>query len=308
MNLEKKKTTCEDSESLLVKKITGELLPEDKQSLENHLAQCAFCVAKEQELTREWQSFDSLPALEIPAELYEKTRETILGHLKRERSALPLAESIPHGGVWSLLGPLAAGVAITGVSYALIRNSIDLKIHQQHILIALFSLWGILFAGGFWLILEGKRKKSLLLDAVASFSISITLLTLLISSLASGVDALRWFAMSAAYEVAVASNYFFGIGNTFVAGWGIYACLASFIGAFIFGVRRGPAFSQNALLGSFLITILLSPAIYLQGSSHAHGYGILAFGALGTFVGAFIGVGMGSMGSFILRRILTPAT
>ena len=176
MNLEKKKMTCEDSESLLVKKITGELLRGEEQSLESHLAQCTFCVAQEQELAKEWQSFDSLPAPEIPAVLYEKTRETILGHLRRERSALPLAESIPRGGIWSLLGPLAAGVAITGVSYALIRNLIDLKIHQQHILIALFSLWGILFAGGFWLILEGKRKKSLLLDAVASFSISINLL------------------------------------------------------------------------------------------------------------------------------------
>ena len=293
---------------MLVKKITGELLPKEKKFLDDHLAQCALCVAKERELTREWQSFDALPAPEIPAALYEKTRETILGHLRRGSALVSWTEIIPMKGIWSLLIPFAAGLAMTGVSYVLTRSLIDLRIHHQHILITLFSLWGLLFAGGFWLILQGKRKKTILLDVVASFSIAITFLTLLISSLASGVDALRWFAMSAAYEVAVASNYFFGIGNTFVAGWGIYACLASFIGAFIFGVRRGPAFSQNALLGSFLITALLSPAIYLNGVFNDQGYGILAFGALGTFVGAFIGVGMGSMGSFILRRILIPAT
>lgn len=305
MNLEKTRMPCEDSESLLVKKITGELLPKEKKFLDDHLAQCTLCVAKERELTREWLSFDSLPAPEIPAELYGNTRNLILSHLKRERSPLPLAERIPRGGVWSLLGPLAAGVAITGVSYALIRNLINLKIHQQHILIALFSLWGILFAGCFWLILQGKRKKSLLLDVVASFSISITFLTLLISYLSSAVDLIRWPVMSAAYEVALVSNYFFGIGNTFVASWWIYACLASFIGAFIIGVRRGPAFSQNGLLGSFVITVLLFPAIYLQGSSHNHGYGIIAFAVFGTYVGSLLGL---SLGFFIRRQILSPAT
>ncbi len=307
MNLEKKKMTCEDFESLLVKKITGELLHGEEQSLESHLAQCAFCVAQEQELAKEWQSFDALPAPEIPAELYESTRETILGHLRRGKALFPWAARIPMKGIWSLLIPFAAGLAMTGVLYALIRSLIDLRIHHHHILITLFSLWGLLFAGGFWLILQGKRKKTILLDVVASFSISITFLTLLISSLASGVDALRWLAMSAAYEVAVASSYLFGIGNTFVTGWGIYACLASFLVSFIFGVCKGPAFSQNAFLGSFLITILLFPAIYLHGSSHDHGYGILAFGALGTFVGAFVGVGMGYLSSFVLRRIITLA-
>jgi len=298
MNLEKKKMTCKDSESLLVKKITGELLPQERHSLESHLAQCAFCVAQEQELAKEWQSFDSLPAPEIPAELYKNTRDLILNHLKREKSLSALPGRTPIRGIWSLLAPFVAGLAMTGASYVLVRDLIDLRIHHRHILITLFTSWGLLFAGCFWVILQGNRKKSLLLNAVASFSISITFLTLLIFYLASASDPLRWLAISAAYAVAVGSNYLFGIGNTFVAGWGIYACLASFIGAFIFGVRRGPAFSENALLGSFLITALLSPAIYLQGSSHDHGYGILAFAALGTFVGALIGMAMG----FFIRR------
>lgn len=306
MNLEQKRS-CEDSEPLLVKKITGELLSEEKRFLENHLAQCVLCVAKERELTKEWQSFDSVPAPEIPAELYENTRNLILSHLEQENLPLSLAERTLRGGVRSLLVPFVAGVAITGISYALIRNLIDLKIHQQHVLIALFSLWGILFAGGFWLILEGKRKKSLLLDAVASFSISITVLTLLISSLAAEVDSLRWLAMSATYEVVVASNYLFGTGNTFVAGLVIYACVASFICAFVIGVRRSPGFSQNALLGSFLTSVFLFPAVYLHGSSHNHGFGILAFAAFGTFVGAYFGVGMGYVGSVVFRRMVTPA-
>jgi hypothetical protein len=298
MNLEQKRG-CQDLESLLVKKVTGELLPTEKEFLDSHMVKCVFCVAKEQELAKEWQSFDSLPAPEIPTELYENTRDLILGHLKREKFLFPWAGRIPREGVWSLLAPLAAGTGAAAVSFALVRNLIDLRVHSQHILIALFGLWAALFAGCFLLILGGRVKKSLSLDIVVVSSVSVTLLTLLIFYLASGVDFLRWLAMAAAYGVAAASNYFFGIGNTFVAGWGIYACLASFIVSFIFGVRRGPAFSQNALLGSFLITVLLFPAIYLQGSSHDHGYGIIAFAAFGTYVGSLLGI---SLGIFIRRR------
>jgi len=293
--------SCEDSESLLVKKITGELLSEEKRFLDSHLAQCAFCVAREQGLAKEWHSFDALPVPEVPGGLYESTRELILGHLRREKSLLPWAGRITMKGIWSLLAPFVAGLAMTGVSYALLHNLVDFTIHRRHILIAFFSLWGLLFAGCFWLALEGKKTNAHLLDMASSFSISITFLTLLISYLASAVDPLRWLVMSAAYGVAAGSNYLFGIGNTFVAHWGIYACLASFIGAGILGFRRGPLLSQSALLGSLVITILLFPAIYLQSSSHDHGFGILAFGALGTFIGALLGTGTGL---FIRRQIL----
>lgn len=227
--------TCEDLESSLVKKITGELLPQEERSLATHLSQCTSCVAKQRDLTRVWQRFDSLQGAEIPKELYDKTRDTVLGHMRQEESP----------------------------------------------------------------------KKFPLLDLVPSFAIPITLLTLLISYLSSAVDPLRWLVMSAAHEVALGSNYLFGTGNTFVTSWWIYACLASFICAFVFGFHRGPALPRKAFLGSLLVTILLFPAIYLHGSSHGHGYGILAFAALGTFVGALIGTGLGS---FIRRQIFSPAT
>ena len=294
---------CEDFESRLVRNITGELLPEEKRSLESHLAQCVSCVAKEEELVREWQNFDSLPVPEIPTELYENTRQLILNHLMREKSPFPWAGRIPREGVWSVLAPSAAGFMTAGVSFALVRNLIDLRVQSQHILVALFGLWAVLFAGSFWPIFVGEGKKYPLLDAVPTFSISITLLTLLISYLASGIDSLRWLSISAAHEVAAASSYLFGIGNTFVSGWWIYACVASFIGAFFFGFRRGPALSGNLLSGPFLVAVLLLPAIYLHGSSHGHGYGILAFAALGTFVGALVGTGLVSL-ILVLRRIL----
>jgi len=295
---------CGDIESLLVKKITGELLTAEKQSLESHLAQCAFCVAKEQELTKEWQSFDSLPAPEIPAELHENTRDLILSHLKRERSPWPLAERIPGDGIGLALAAFVAGLGMTGLAYALLHTLVDVRIHHYHTLIALFGSWGLLFAGCFWLILKGEGKRTLPLDRVAASSVSIALLTLIISFLAYEVEFLRWLAMPAAYEVAALSNYLFGIGNTFVTAWWIHCCLASFIGAFTFGLHKGPSFPRNAIVASFVASVLLFPAIYLQGSSHNHGYGIIAFAVFGTYVGSLLGI---SLALFIRRQFAFQA-
>lgn len=292
MNPERNKG-CKEFEALLVKKITGDLLPGEENSVQNHLLQCAPCAAEERALAGAWQRLDSLPVPEIPLELYEKTRLSILGHLKHEKALFPWLAKIPMTGIWAALVPITAGLAMIGISYGLIHRLIDPRVHHYYILVPLFSLWWMLFTGGFWLILKGKGKRSRPLDLVAASSISITLLTLLISFLTYEVDFLRWLAMSAAYEIAVVSNYVFGMGNTFVTAWWVHCCLASFIGAFIFGISRSPRSSENLFIGSFVVTILLSPAIYLQGSSHNHGFGLIAFAALGTYVGSMLGTGLG---------------
>jgi anti-sigma factor RsiW len=114
MSHEQKKT-CEDFESLLVKKMAGELLPEERGSLEGHLGQCASCAAEEQALSRVWQEFDSLQVPEAPAELYEETRKTILGHLRSEKSLFPRAGKILLGGTWLLFIPFLDGLAMAEV-------------------------------------------------------------------------------------------------------------------------------------------------------------------------------------------------
>jgi hypothetical protein len=106
--------------------------------------------------------------------------------------------------------------------------------------------------------------------------------------------------MSAAYEIARATDYLFGVGNTFVTAWWVHCCLASFIGAFIFGISRSPRSSENLFIGSFAVMTLLSPAIYLQGASHNHGLGIIAFAAAGTYIGSLIGT---ALGLFIRRKL-----
>jgi hypothetical protein len=295
---------CENSESLLVRKITGELLSEEMRFLDSHLAQCAVCVAREQELAKEWHSFDSMPVPEIPAKLYEDTREIILNRLRRERFLLPWTGRVLGDRIGPVLAAFVAGLGMTGLAYALLHTLVDVRIHHQHMLIALFGSWGLLFAGCFWLILKGKGKRTLPLDRVAASSVSIALLTLVISFLAYEVESLRWLAMSATYEVAALSTYLFGSGNTFVTAWWIYCCLASFIGAFIFGLHKGPSFPRNAIVASFVASVLLFPAIYLQGSSHNHGYGVIAFAAFGTYVGSLLGI---SLGLFIRRRFSLQA-
>ena len=299
MNLEKK-MKCTEIHSLLVKKIAGDLLPEEKRSVERHLAECASCAAEERSLAMIWEECEGLPVREIPSELYEKTRDRILSDLKREKSQSPWPAKIPPGP-WRALVPIAAGLATTAISYGLIHRLVDPTVHHYYFLVPLFSLWWLLYVGGFWLIFRGKGERSLPLDLVSARSISVALLTLLISFLTYELEFLRWLAVSAAYEIAVVSNDVFGMGNTFVAAWWIHCCLASFIGAFIFGLSRSRGSSENLFIGSFVVTIFLSPAMYLQGSSHNHGLGLIAFAALGTYVGSLVGMGLG----LIIRRRLS---
>lgn len=290
----------EEFGSLLVKKIAGELLSEEYQSLQSHLAQCASCMAQEQELTRVWQRLESLQVPEMFTELFEKTEQTVLAHLKQEQTPIPWLEKIPHSGIGSILLPVVAGLVMTGVSYRLIHNLANLRIHHHYVLISLFSLWWMLFAGSFWVILKRNGKRAISLDLIAARSLSITLLTLLIAFLAYEVDSIRWLATSMSYAVAMVSDSLIGVGNAFIAGWWIYCCVASFIGALIFGFHKAPLFAKNIIITSLAISLLLVPAIYVQGASHNHGLGIIAFAALGTYVGSLLGI---SLGLFIRRQI-----
>jgi anti-sigma factor RsiW len=280
--------SCKEFSSLLVKKISGEIASHEKPALESHLAQCASCAIEERELSAIWQRFDSLPVPEIPTELHENTRGLVLGHLKREKPRFAWFSKVSLTRRWGALIPLTAGLAMTAVSYGLIHRFIDPSVHHQYFLLPFFSLWWLLFSAGFWAILENKAP-----NLVCASSVSITLLTLVIAFLAYELEAVRGVAMSAAYEIAVATDYLFGVGNTFVAAWWIHCCLASFIGAFIFGVSTSPRSSANLFIGSLVVMILLSPAIYLQGASHNHGLGVIAFAAAGTYVGALVGMGLG---------------
>jgi len=295
--------SCRDYESLLVKKHTGELLLEENQSLKSHLAQCASCAAEERKLARVWQRLDSLPVPEIPTALYEKTRETIVSDLKRNESHFPWIEKIPRTGIWLFLLPVGAGLATTSISYVLVRNMVDLRIHHHHVLIPLFSLWWMLFAGCFFLIVKKEWQKSIPLDVVVTFSISISLLTMLISSLFSGVDLLQWLERLAADEPF--HGYFFGSAMHFVFGWACSVCLASFSGSFVIGLDNGLSLLKKVFLASLFISVLLFPAIYLHGASYGHGLDIVAFGVLGNLLGSLIGA---SLGATVRRHILAAAT
>jgi Putative zinc-finger len=298
MNTEQMRS-CPDISSLLVKRIAGELSADEKNYVESHLAGCASCTGEEQGLSKVWQKFDTLPDPEIPPKLYEATHETILGHLKWETSSFPWIVKISEmGAIWSAILPILAGLVMTGISYSLVRNLVGSGVHHHYVFLPLFGLWWLVFGICFWLLLKPPKGRMLHLNVVAAHSILVTLLTLIMSFLAYETELFRGPAMFAASKVAAGSLYLFGIGNSVVTAWWIHCCLASFIGALTFSVRQLPLEPRYLLVGSLVVTTLLLPAILLQGASHNHGYGIIAFAALGTYVGSLLGLSLG----FFLRR------
>jgi len=297
MNTEQTRS-CPEIDSLLIKQISGELSPDDKNYIESHLAGCASCVGEEQWLSKVWQKFDTLPDPEIPPKLYEATHETILSHLKWEASSFPWIVKISEMGKGSAILPILAGLVMTGISYFLVRNLVGSGVHHHYVFLPLLGLWWLVFGVCFWLLLKPPQGRALHLNVVAAHSILVTLLTLIIAYLAYETELFRGPAMFAASLVAAESLYLFGMGNTLVTSWWIHCCLASFIGALTFSVRQLALEPRYLLVASLVVTTLLLPAILLQGASHNHGYGIIAFAALGTYVGSLLGLRLG----FFLRR------
>lgn len=284
--------------SLLLQHVTGELPSEQTESLESHIGQCGRCFSTEQELTNAWRQLESLQVADIPAELYKETRQTILARLKRERSPLPWLKAFPRADLWSVFLSIFAGLAMTGFSYLLIHNYGNLAVHPHNVLIPLFGMWWVLFASGFWFLVQGAHRQFLHLDWVAAWSILITGLTLAITFLAFEIDVFRRLVAAATHAVTLASQFLLGVGNAFATNWGIHGCLASFIGGSIIGFGNNRSLPNSVMVAAVAVTILLLPAIYLQSSSHNHGVGMIAWAAFGVFIGSLAGMGLG----FFFRR------
>jgi hypothetical protein len=187
---------------------------------------------------------------------------------------------------------------MTALSYGLMSNLIDHRVHHQHIVSSVFALWGMLFIAASWLTFRGKAGRVSSGSVVTTFSLSITFMTLLLARLLSWSEVSSWIEGSRID--AFFTGYFPALAHRFAIGWGSYACAAAFFGSLLFGLHKATSVSKTAFLGSLFISVLLFPVIYLHGSSHGHSYGVIFFGALGIFFGASIGILLGS----ILRRQL----
>jgi hypothetical protein len=283
---------CAEFASLLVRKVTGELVPEEENSLENHLTQCAACNSELEKVSRLWQGMETLPSAAVPLKLHDETQKAVLGLIRQERSFFYRLVGNSLEGAWSYLLPVITGLVMTALSYGLMSNLIDHRVHHHHIVISVFALSAMLFAVVSWLLFRGKFGRVSSVSLVITFSLSITFMTLLLARLFSWNEVSSWIYGSWIDELL--TRYLPELGHRFVIGWGSYACAAAFFGSLLFGLGKGIYLSKAAFMASLLITILLFPAIYLHGSSHGHGYGIVFFGALGIFFGSSVGIVLGS--------------
>lgn len=283
---------CEEFDSLLIRKVTGDLVPEEENALKNHLAQCAACNSELEKVSRLWQGMESLSPAAVPPNLHDETEKTVLGLIRQEKSfSYRLIGDSLKGG-WSYLLPVIAGLMMTALSYGLMANLIDHRIHHHYVVISVFAFWAMLFVVATWLMFRGKEGRSSSVSAIIAFSLSITFITLLLARLFSWSDVSGWIEGS--WIDVLLTGYLPESGHRFVIAWGSYACAASFIGALFFGLHKPASLSEGVFLGSLLISVLLSPVLYLHGSSHSHGIGVIFFGALGVFFASSAGIILGS--------------
>lgn len=289
--------SCEYFQSLLVKKIAGELLSEERQVLQTHLSRCSVCPIEEKNLAGAWDRLASDRLLEIPRGLSETTRQSIVDQLRQEKFAsASVTKSLSSSGMGSLLMSVAGGLLMTWLSYGLIHRQVGLEIHHHHILLPLFGFWWLAFTAASWLTLGAQKRPDCRVARGAACAIAIVFLTLTISFLVYEIGILRSFATIAAEELAAATESLVGIGNAFVTAWWIHCCLASFIAALFIRINGNSRLATSLLFAPLSVTVMLYPAIYLQGSSHDHGFWIIAFAAIGTYIGSLFGVSLGLFG------------
>src|SRR5574341_74877 len=231
---------CSKIDSLLIRKMAGDLLPDEEEYLGRHLLACASCAREGQELNKIWQKLGSLPDPQIPAKLDRRTRETTLGYLKWESALSPVLSKVSEWGVWSFSISLLAGLLMTGISYSLVRNAIGAGIHHHYVFVSLYGLWWLLFAACFWLLLRMSDHYVSQLNFISAQSILVTFLTLIIAFLAFEIELFSQPRMYAASKLATGSEYLLGIGNIIIASLWIHCCLAAFIGGLTFGIGRVP--------------------------------------------------------------------
>lgn len=284
---------CAEFASLLIRKVTGELVPEEENSLENHLAQCAACNSDLEKVSNLWQGMEALPSAAVPAKLHDETQKAVLGLLRQERSFFYRLAGNTLEGAWSYLLPVITGLVMTALSYGLMVNLIDHRVHHHYILISVFALWATLFVVASWLMFRGIVGRVSSVSVAIAFSLSITFMTLLLARLFSWNEVSSW--IYGGWVDAFLTRYLAGLGHRFVIGWASYACAAAFFGSLLFSLHKSTSVSKTAFLGSLIISVLLFPAVYLYGSSHGHSYGVIFFGEVGIFCGASIGTLLASI-------------
>lgn len=279
---------CAGFASLLIRKVSSDLGPDAENALKNHLAQCAACNSELENLTRLWREMEALPSAAVPPKLHDETLKAVSGLIRQERAFFRRLGRDFLGSSWSYLLPVITGLVMTALSYGLMANLIDHRIHHHYIVIAVVVFWGMLFVAASWLIFRNTDDGVSPVSATVGFSLSITFITLLLARLFS------WGEVSGWIDVLL-NGYLPETAQRFVLGWGSYACSASFLGAVLFRLHKASSLSQTAFRGALFISVLLFPVLYLHGSSHSHGIGVIFFGSLGVFFASSGGIILGSM-------------
>ena len=292
---------CADFASLLIRKVSGDLVPDAEKALRNHLAQCDACNAELEKLTRLWGEMESIPSATIPPKLHDETLKAVSGLIRRERGVFTQLNGEFLGTGWSYVLPVIMGLVMTALSYGLMANLIDHRIHHHYIVITVLAFWGMLFVAASWLMFRDKSTGLSPISATIAFSLSITFITLLLARLFSWSEISGW--IDGSWMDIFLNGYFSESAYRFVVSWGSYACGASILGALLLGLHKATSLSEAAFSRALLTSVLLFPVLYLHGSSHSHDIGVIIFGSLGVFFASSGGIILGST----IRRQLSLA-
>jgi hypothetical protein len=283
-NVMGRSATCEKHQESLLDALAGTLEPARCASLEQHVRECADCAAASAEIEESWQVFSTLPPLEPPPLLRERTKTHIVGLLADERThaAAPRTSWYAVSSV-----PLAvlSGLAVTAATLSLLGGLIwGSALPQGHLFFCAAIYTGLL-VGAFSWIYGATTVNGVHLDAAARVGVLALAITVAATTACPEFHVLAWWDRSQPGQLL--SGMLGAGGSSLVFGFG-YGLMPGFLAALFGGRLLAERPLANGIVAAAVVFLLAAPVIYLQSAPFT--WGVIATWAAGTAAGVVCGV------------------
>lgn len=257
--------------------------PDDTEALRAHGAACPDCRTAAVDLRASWDAFGTLPDLDPPPALTERTRGAVLRRMAEERVAVAQRRWLDAGQV-----PLAvaSGLLVAAATLSLLGGLVwGSALPQGHLFFCAAIFTGLV-VGAFSWIYSATTVNGVHLDAAARVGLLAMTITVAATTACPELHVLIWWDGS--YVGRRFTDLLGAGGSSLVFGF-VYGLFPGFLAALFGGRLLSERPLANGLVAVGVVFLLATPVIYLQSAPFTSGViaSWLAGAAAGTLCGVF---------------------